>query len=83
MKCGMCGNAMVAEAGARPVCDSCKEEERNLYGRVRSLLRDYEGSSLTIQDVSEMMKVDEKKIAHLVDSGYFQLVMRRLFSKDQ
>jgi hypothetical protein len=75
VKCGMCGKATVVQAGHRSVCEACRVEEQKLYARVRTLLREYDGSKLTIQDVAEMLKEDEKKITHLVDSGYFKLVM--------
>ena len=77
VKCKMCGKATVIALGTRPVCDSCRQEEQELYVRVRSVLRDHE-KKLTIQDVSEILEVDEKKIMHLVDSGYFQLKMQNL-----
>jgi hypothetical protein len=79
----MCGKATVVRKGARPICDACRDEEKNLYVRVRSLLRQYHGTPLTIQDVADMLKVDEKKITHLVDSGYFQLVMANLRMFDE
>jgi len=75
IKCGMCGKAAVVPTGHRHVCEACREEEQKLYARVRSLVREYEGASLTIPDVADMLKVDEKKITHLVDSGYFKLVV--------
>jgi hypothetical protein len=78
VKCGMCGKATVVGMGQRHVCTSCREEEQKLYARVRTLLREYMGVSLTIQDVASMLKVEEKKITHLVDSGYFKLVMRQI-----
>jgi hypothetical protein len=76
IKCEMCGKAAVVEQGGRRVCSACFEDERKLYAKVRALLLEYEGSSLTIQDVAETLKEDEKKISYLVDSGYFKLVMR-------
>jgi hypothetical protein len=78
----MCGKATVVEAGVRHLCETCREEELRLYARVRSLLREYDGIKLTIQDAAEMLKEDEKKISHLVNSGYFQLVARVLRAGD-
>ena len=78
VKCGICGKATVVGMGQRHVCAVCRDEERRLYARVRTLLREQVGVSLTIQDVAAMLKVEEKKITHLVDSGYFRLVMRQI-----
>jgi hypothetical protein len=72
----MCGKAAVVESGGRHVCPVCLEEEHRLYADVRTLLRDYEGSGLTIKDVAEMLGIDERKITHLVESGYFKLALR-------
>ena len=82
VKCGMCGKATVVGEGHKHVCDACRDDEHKLYSRVRALIREYNGSRLTIQDVAEILKVDEKKISHLVDSGYFKLVMREIRSFD-
>ena len=79
----MCGKATVVNKGSRLVCDACRDEERELYVRVRTLLRQYHGTSLTIKDVADMLKTDEKKITHLVNSGYFQLVMANLRMFDE
>jgi hypothetical protein len=78
VKCGMCGKAVVVQAGLRSVCDACRKEEQKLYMRVRSLLTDNERGALTVQDVAELLEVDEKQIVHLVESGFFQLVMKRI-----
>ena len=80
VKCGMCGKATVIERGERHICPLCLDEEHRLYSRVRTLLRDYEGSGLSIKDVSDMLEVDEHKVTHLVDSGYFELALRGLRS---
>ena len=82
VKCGMCGKATVVEQGERHVCPVCLEEEHQLYASVRTLLRDYEGNGLTIKDVAEMLEIDERKITHLVDSGYFKLALRGLRAYD-
>jgi hypothetical protein len=78
----MCGKATVVEQGERCVCSVCLEEERILYVRVRTLLRDNEESRLTIKDVAEMLEIDERKITHLVDSGYFKLALHGLRPND-
>jgi hypothetical protein len=78
VKCGMCGRATVIGMGQRHVCAACREAEQKLYARVRTLLREQMETSLTIQDVASMLNVEEKKITHLVDSGYFKLVMRQI-----
>jgi AcrR family transcriptional regulator len=59
------------------------EEERRIYAAVRALLLDYGGSGLTLKDVAEMLHVEERKITHLVNSGYFNLSMRRLWPTDR
>jgi hypothetical protein len=82
VKCGMCGKATVVGAGQRHVCESCREEEQKLYTRVRALIREYDRSELTVQDVAAILKIDEKKITHLVDSGFFKLVMKKICSFD-
>jgi membrane protease subunit (stomatin/prohibitin family) len=76
VKCGMCEKATVVERGGRHVCPECLKEERRLYSIVRKLARDHEGSGLTVRDVAEMLGVDERKITHLVDSGYFKLTLQ-------
>jgi hypothetical protein len=76
VKCGICGKAAVVGAGQRHVCDACREEEQELYRRVRSFIREYPEAGNTVQGIAHALKVDEKKITHLVDSGYFRLVMR-------
>lgn len=78
VKCGMCGKAIVVGKGRRHVCDACREEEQALYLRVRRFLRDYSYDGLTISEVSSMMNLDERKITHLVDGGYFKLVMNKI-----
>jgi hypothetical protein len=82
VKCKMCGKATVIVSGVRPLCDACRKKERELYARVRAVLRDHLYERLTIQDVSAILEVDEKKIMHLVDSGYFQLKMQNLQLND-
>jgi hypothetical protein len=54
------------------------DDEQKLYIRVRTLLRDYEGGRLGVRDVAEMLEIDERKITHLVDNGYFRLETRGL-----
>jgi hypothetical protein len=78
VKCKMCGKATVVTLGMRSVCDSCRQKEQELCVLVREVLRDHLEERLTIQDVAEILDVDEKKIMHLVDSGYFQLKMKNL-----
>jgi hypothetical protein len=80
VKCGMCGKAIVVGAGQRHVCEVCRDEEQRLYRRVRMLVRENSEKRFTIQDVAEMLEEDEKKITHLVDSGYFRLVMSGILS---
>ncbi|MDR0654171.1 MAG: hypothetical protein LBG12_12820 [Synergistaceae bacterium] len=82
VKCGMCGKATVVERGERHVCPMCLDEEHKLYVSVRTLVRDYEGGGLSIKDVAEMLEVDENKITHLVDNGYFVLALRGLRPRD-
>ena len=82
VKCKMCGKAAVITAGMRPVCESCRQKEQELYVLVRGVLRDHIDKKLTIQDVAEILEVDEKKIMHLVDSGYIQLKMRNVELRD-
>jgi hypothetical protein len=74
----MCGKATVVSFGMRPVCDTCRAKEQELYTLVRTVLRDHSDERLTIQDVAEILEIDEKEIMYLVDSGYFQLKMRNL-----
>ena len=78
-KCGMCGKAFIGVKGCRKVCENCREEEQQLYKRVRALIQNNPEEQLTIQDVSEKLKVEGRKITHLVDSGDFQLVKDRRF----
>ncbi|MDR3164639.1 MAG: hypothetical protein LBU13_03590 [Synergistaceae bacterium] len=82
VKCGMCGKAIVVEQGERHICSMCVDEEHRLYTSVRALLRDYERSGLSIRDVAEILKVDEYKVTHLVESGYFVLALRGLRPND-
>jgi hypothetical protein len=83
VKCGMCGKATVVASGSRAVCDACRDEERKLYARVRALLREYGDTRLTIQRIADMLGTDEKKISHLVNCGYFQLVLKSFRSYDE
>lgn len=78
-KCGMCGKAFIGLKGGRKVCENCRDEEQQLYKKVRTLIRGNPDVPLTIQDVAEKLKVDERKITHLVDSGDLQLVKDRRF----
>jgi hypothetical protein len=74
----MCGKATVVPSGGREICAACREEEQQLYISARTLIRERVHGSLTIQDVAEILRVDERKISHLVKSGYFQLVKKSL-----
>ena len=76
VKCGMCGKAAVVAAGHRHVCEVCREEEHKLYSRVRALVHESPDVGYTIWEVSEILSVDESKIHHLVDSGFFTLTIR-------
>lgn len=78
-KCGICGKAFIGVKGCRKVCEGCRDEEQKLYKKVRNLIRDNPGTPLTVQDVANTLKVDERKINHLVESGDFQLVKDRKF----
>ena len=76
VKCGMCGKATVVAAGQRCVCEVCREEEHKLYTRVRTLIVENPDVGYTIQEVVGMLNVNERKIHHLVDSGFFKLTIR-------
>ena len=76
VKCGMCGEAVVIATGHRHVCETCREPEHELYARVRSLIRENIYTRYTIQDAAGILEVDEKKIKHLVDSGFIKLTIR-------
>ena len=78
VKCGMCGKAAVVGEGRRHVCDSCRAEELNLYSKVRTFVQGNPDTEFTIKNVADILKVDERKIHHLVESGYFKLTMRKL-----
>jgi hypothetical protein len=74
VKCGICGKAVVIERGTKQICPSCRDEEHGLYRKVRSLITECANRRYTISEVASELNVEEKKITHLVDSGYFQLV---------
>ena len=76
VKCGMCGKAAVVAAGHRSICDACRIEEQELYRRVRILIHENLDTRYTINDVADILKLDEKKIHHLVESGFFTLTTR-------
>ncbi|MDR1916708.1 MAG: hypothetical protein LBQ58_09070 [Synergistaceae bacterium] len=82
VKCGMCDKAVVIERGTKPVCQDCRQEEQELYRRVRALLTDYGDRRFTIQDVAGALGVEEKKITYLVDNGYFQLIRSHIMLED-
>jgi hypothetical protein len=82
VRCGICEKATVVRRGERHVCPECLEEEQKLYTKVRNLLRDHHWGGLTIKDVAERIAVEERKITHLVDSGYFKLARCRLWPND-
>ena len=73
VKCGMCGEAAVIAKGHRRVCDTCRKPEHDLYAAVRTLIQDSSGRRYTIRDVSDVLEVEESKVKHLVDSGFFKL----------
>ena len=73
IKCGMCGEAAVIAKGHRRVCDTCRGPEHDLYTKVRTLIQENPGKRYTIRDASELLDVEESKILHLVDSGFFKL----------
>ncbi len=75
----MCGKAFIGVAGLRNVCDNCRDEEQDLYKRLRNLIRDNPSRQLTIEDAVCLLNVDEHKIHHLVDSGLVQLVKSKRF----
>ena len=76
VKCGMCGKAVVVANGQRHICEVCRDEEQQLYTRIRLILREYPGARYTIKEIADMIKVDERKIHHLVDNGYFKLTLQ-------
>ena len=76
VRCGMCGEAAVITMGRRRVCDTCREPEHELYTRIRTLILENLNTRYTIRDVSDILDVSERKIIHLVDSGFFILTMR-------
>ncbi len=78
-KCGMCGKAFIGVAGLRNVCDNCRDEEQELYKKLRNLIRDNPGRQLTIEDAVSLLSVEARKIHHLVDSGLVQLVKSKKF----
>jgi DNA replication initiation complex subunit (GINS family) len=78
-KCGMCGKAFIGVSGMRSVCENCRDEEQVLYKKLREIIRDNPEKQLTISDAVSMLKVDERKIHHLVDSGLVQLVKSQKF----
>lgn len=71
-KCGLCGKAFVA-SGGQGVCPECRDEEQDLYNRVRSLIRDYPDRSLHIDEAADILRVPEHKILYLVSRGLVQL----------
>ena len=76
VKCGMCGEAVVIARGQRSVCESCRESEHELYSTVRTLIRENLDVRFTMRDAAEILKVEESKIKHLVDSGFIKLTIR-------
>ncbi|MDR1472365.1 MAG: hypothetical protein LBS75_07565 [Synergistaceae bacterium] len=74
VKCVICGKAVVIERGTNEICPLCRSEEQRLYREVRSLILESAGKRYTISEVASELNVDEKKITHLVEIGYFQLV---------
>lgn len=73
-RCGLCGKAFVAAAGASGVCDDCKREEQELYNRVRALIRDNPDRVLHVDEAASLLRVSEHKIRYLVSRGLVQLV---------
>ena len=76
VKCGMCGNAVVIDEGRRHICDMCRGEEHGLYSKIRTLIHENLDTRFTIKDIADILHVDEKKIQHLVESGFFTLTTR-------
>ena len=76
IKCGMCGEAAVVSKGHRHICDACRGPEHELYSKVRTLIHENLDARYTIRDVADILSVDENKIKHLVDSGFFKLTTR-------
>lgn len=78
-KCGMCGKAFVGVMGARNVCNDCRDEEQKLYHRLRTLIRDNPDRKFSLQEAAQLLRVEEKQIAHLVDNGLVQVVQNRQY----
>ena len=76
VECGMCGKAAVVDEGHRHICDVCRGEEHELYSKIRTLIHENLGTRFTINDVADILKADEKKIYHLVESGFFTMTTR-------
>lgn len=73
-KCGMCGKAFVGREGYRGVCEDCREEEQDLYDRLRSLLRDNDERRFSVEEAARILRTDEHKVRYLVKKGLVQLV---------
>ena len=76
VKCGICDEAVVITAGHRHLCEGCRGAEHELYSRVRALVLENIYTKYTIQDAADVLKVEERQIKHLVDSGFIKLTMR-------
>ena len=76
VKCGMCDEAVVIAKGQRHLCDACREVEHELYTRVRTLIRENIYTRYTIRDAADVLNVDERRIKHLVDSGFIKLTLK-------
>jgi hypothetical protein len=75
----MCGKAFIGVFGMRSICENCRDEEQDVYKRLRHIIRDNPGKKLTVADAVSILNVDEHKIHHLVDSGLVQLVKNEKF----
>jgi hypothetical protein len=78
-KCGMCGKAFIGVSGMRNVCDNCRDEEQELYEKLRAIIRYSPDRQLTIADAASILHVEERKIHHLVDNGLVQIVKSKKF----
>lgn len=74
--CGLCGKAFVGKSGSRDVCDRCKEEEAEIYTKVRDLVRDNPDRSFNVDEAARVLHIPERKIQHLVNKGLIQLGRR-------
>jgi hypothetical protein len=74
LKCAICGKAFVQEAGKRPTCPDCLDEESMLYRKVRTIVSDYPDRRISVAEAARLLEVEERKINYLVECGMFKLV---------